>query len=383
MRSGRERAQRNLYVLNLPLDATTDQLEALFAQFGQVEHAVILATLDHLARRRGFILMSDSTQARAAIANLNGHDWHGYRVEVSFAIVQRSATPFSQECVESHGDEVAAQPKAVDTVVQVSLASHQRTREGGCRFSISPHKFESTILTDQHLLRLNCCQTKPEQCQGLPLPEILPGGDESALLLSGLDASVVTSPAMVRALTEPFGHVVELQHLEQRDGRTYGDRALVRYCCASSASLARLSLHGLLIGAMQVQASVSRLSPSIQQPVPGSFQDDLSSSVPARDQLTADSRAGSAPPSVRSNIVSQAHSTPRPSQIPTGHVALSPARIGTDHGGASHHSLWSENGATVAAASKQDSEDSDHGPRRNVPRPIGDERQRATGKKWK
>ncbi|EST09874.2 RNA recognition motif domain protein [Kalmanozyma brasiliensis GHG001] len=236
MRSGRERAQRNLYVLNLPLDATTDQLEALFAQFGQVEHAVILATLDHLARRRGFILMSDSTQARAAIANLNGHDWHGYRVEVSFAIVQRSATPFSQECVESHGDEVAAQPKAVDTVVQ---------------------------------------------------------------------------------------------------------------------------------------------------PVPGSFQDDLSSSVPARDQLTADSRAGSAPPSVRSNIVSQAHSTPRPSQIPTGHVALSPARIGTDHGGASHHSLWSENGATVAAASKQDSEDSDHGPRRNVPRPIGDERQRATGKKWK
>lgn len=120
MRGGRERAQRNLYVLNLPLDATTDQFEALFAQFGSVEHAVILATLDHLARRRGFILMSDPAQARSAIENLNGHTWHHYRIEVSFAIVQRSGAPFSQEAAEPLPDERPAQAKRAGEISTVS-----------------------------------------------------------------------------------------------------------------------------------------------------------------------------------------------------------------------------------------------------------------------
>lgn len=126
MRGGRERAQRNLYVLNLPLDATTKQFEALFARYGQVEHAVILATLDHLARRRGFILMTDPSHARAAIENLNGHEWHGYRVEVSFAIIQRSATPFPQGCAR---DEVSAHPRDVEHVFQVSFAPRPTSRE--------------------------------------------------------------------------------------------------------------------------------------------------------------------------------------------------------------------------------------------------------------
>ena len=122
MRGGRERAQRNLYVLNLPLDATTQQFEALFGQFGSVEHAVILATLDHLARRRGFILMADPAQARAAIQHLNGHEWHHYCIEVSFAIVQRSGTSFCNDGVESRtDDERPTQMSAADTVKQVSL----------------------------------------------------------------------------------------------------------------------------------------------------------------------------------------------------------------------------------------------------------------------
>ncbi len=101
MRPDRDRALRNLYVLNLPLDATTDHFEALFSRYGRVEHAVILATLDHLARRRGFILMSSPDEARAAIENLNGHSWHRYRIEVSFAIVQRSGTPFPHEAQDA------------------------------------------------------------------------------------------------------------------------------------------------------------------------------------------------------------------------------------------------------------------------------------------
>ena len=123
MRASRDRAQRNLYVLNLPLDATTDQFEALFAQYGPVEHAVILATLDNLARRRGFILMANAAQARAAIDNLNGHVWHNYRIEVSFAIVQRSGTPFSQEAAEPLGGEGTPQSRPTDTCNRVSYAS--------------------------------------------------------------------------------------------------------------------------------------------------------------------------------------------------------------------------------------------------------------------
>lgn len=123
MRGGLERAQRNLYVLNLPLDATTDQFEALFAQHGSVEHAVILATLDHLARRRGFILMADAAQARAAIDSLNGHVWHHYRIEVSFAIVQRSGTPFSQDtAVDSAHRQSPLQLAQTETFSQVSTA---------------------------------------------------------------------------------------------------------------------------------------------------------------------------------------------------------------------------------------------------------------------
>lgn len=135
MRGGnRERAQRNLYVLNLPLEATTDQFEELFSRFGLVEHAVILATLDHLARRRGFILMSHPAQARAAIENLNGHQWHNYRIEVSFAIVQRSGTPFSYETVDARSEERPTQVAKSGSTHQVSYSLRSFGADAACSY---------------------------------------------------------------------------------------------------------------------------------------------------------------------------------------------------------------------------------------------------------
>lgn len=104
MRQNRDAAQRNLYVLNLPLNVSTEQFEELFKQHGQVAHAVILATLDGLARRRGFILMQNSREADVAIKQLDGHSWHGYRMEVSFAIVQRNGAPLPQVSTDSGVD---------------------------------------------------------------------------------------------------------------------------------------------------------------------------------------------------------------------------------------------------------------------------------------
>lgn len=88
-------SQRNLYVLNLPLGVTNSELAELFAQYGEVQHSVILAMFDSQARRRGFVDMQDASAAKAALEALNGYKWLGYVLEVSYAIVQRSDGPFS------------------------------------------------------------------------------------------------------------------------------------------------------------------------------------------------------------------------------------------------------------------------------------------------
>ena len=64
--------RKNLYVLNLPLDMTNEEMLGLFQPFGTVVHACILAILDSSARRRGFILMGSGTEATAAMRNLHG-----------------------------------------------------------------------------------------------------------------------------------------------------------------------------------------------------------------------------------------------------------------------------------------------------------------------
>ncbi|KIS71824.1 uncharacterized protein UMAG_00254 [Mycosarcoma maydis] len=225
MGANRERAQRNLYVLNLPLDATTEQFQELFAQLGSVEHAVILATLDHAARRRGFILMSDPSQARAAIEHLNGLQWHNYRIEVSFAIVQRSGTPFSYETSDTNIEERPLQPDTISAGHQMNLQplEHRQLTQRGHNVSEIHQAYQ--------------------------------GRDDSILLLDGLDTDVVASPSMVRALTEPFGDVVDLRHTETGDNTTRRLSVLVQYCCSSSAALARLSLHGLIVGANRILAT--------------------------------------------------------------------------------------------------------------------------------
>ena len=94
---------RNLYVLNLPLDVKEDELESLFSRFGRVVHCVILAMLDTQARRRGFIDMDSAASAHAAMQALQGFVWHGYPMEVSYALVQREGTPDSSDENEQNG----------------------------------------------------------------------------------------------------------------------------------------------------------------------------------------------------------------------------------------------------------------------------------------
>ncbi|ETS63505.1 hypothetical protein PaG_01796 [Moesziomyces aphidis] len=257
MRPDRDRALRNLYVLNLPLDATTDHFEALFSRYGHVEHAVILATLDHLARRRGFILMSSPDEARAAIENLNGHSWHRYRIEVSFAIVQRSGTPFPHEAQDAvEPPRRPKLPQQVSSELQAcgpSFASASfRLNRADSHFLIHTQSRESSQPTDTPVSAPHSEQPLREAGQSFQQ-----GEHEAVLKLSGLDTAVFPSSDAVRALTEPFGNVQYLLHSAQCHPSSIASQAFVVYCCRSSASLARLALDNFAIGNGRITASLA------------------------------------------------------------------------------------------------------------------------------
>ncbi|ADV21458.1 hypothetical protein CNBI0300 [Cryptococcus gattii WM276] len=85
---------RNLYVMGLPLDMTQIQFKALFTPFGMVEHSTLLSQLDGMGRRRGFVLMSTHQEAVEAMRAMNC-TWHaGFKLDVSWALIQREAKHF-------------------------------------------------------------------------------------------------------------------------------------------------------------------------------------------------------------------------------------------------------------------------------------------------
>ncbi|WVQ66209.1 uncharacterized protein L199_004388 [Kwoniella botswanensis] len=85
---------RNLYVMGLPLDLTQVQFKSLFSQFGMVEHSTLLSQLDGMGRRRGFILMSTHREAVEAMSRMNGNWLEGFKIDVSWALVQRDSKNF-------------------------------------------------------------------------------------------------------------------------------------------------------------------------------------------------------------------------------------------------------------------------------------------------
>lgn len=76
----------NLYVGNLSFDTTTADLEGKFAAFGTVSKAQVITDRDSgRSRGFGFVEMSSTEEANAAIAALNGHNLGGRDLTVSVA----------------------------------------------------------------------------------------------------------------------------------------------------------------------------------------------------------------------------------------------------------------------------------------------------------
>jgi cold-inducible RNA-binding protein len=77
---------KKIYVGNLPFSATNESLSELFASFGSVDSSKIVTDRDTgRSKGFGFVEMSDSAAADAAIEKLNGSDFGGRSLTVNEA----------------------------------------------------------------------------------------------------------------------------------------------------------------------------------------------------------------------------------------------------------------------------------------------------------
>jgi cold-inducible RNA-binding protein len=77
---------KKLYVGNLAFATTSADLESLFAQAGTCESATVITDrATGRSRGFGFVEMSSADEAEKAIADLNGHELQGRKINVSEA----------------------------------------------------------------------------------------------------------------------------------------------------------------------------------------------------------------------------------------------------------------------------------------------------------
>jgi RNA recognition motif-containing protein len=82
----------NIYVGNLPREATEDDLRELFKSFGEVASATIIKDkFSGEPRGFGFIEMPTNAEAQSAIAGLNGRELKGQVIHVNEARARADA----------------------------------------------------------------------------------------------------------------------------------------------------------------------------------------------------------------------------------------------------------------------------------------------------
>jgi len=83
-------AMVNIYVGNLPYNATSAELETAFGAYGTVDRAQVVIERDTgRSRGFGFVEMPDEQDARAAMEALNGSDMGGRKLVVNEARPRR------------------------------------------------------------------------------------------------------------------------------------------------------------------------------------------------------------------------------------------------------------------------------------------------------
>ncbi len=76
----------NLFVGNLTFTTTSNELESLFAEYGEVQSAQVITDRDTgRSRGFGFVEMASTEAADKAISSLNGRDVSGRQLKVNVA----------------------------------------------------------------------------------------------------------------------------------------------------------------------------------------------------------------------------------------------------------------------------------------------------------
>ncbi|MDA3851641.1 MAG: RNA-binding protein [Spirochaetaceae bacterium] len=76
----------NIYVGNMSFNAHENDLQDLFAQYGEVSSVRIISDRDTgRSKGFGFVVMEDSSAAEAAISSLNESEWLDRKIVVNVA----------------------------------------------------------------------------------------------------------------------------------------------------------------------------------------------------------------------------------------------------------------------------------------------------------
>lgn len=76
----------NIYVSNLSYDTTTESLQELFAEYGEISSTNIIKDRDSgRSRGFGFVEMPNDANAQKAIDELNNSDFEGKTITVNMA----------------------------------------------------------------------------------------------------------------------------------------------------------------------------------------------------------------------------------------------------------------------------------------------------------
>jgi RNA recognition motif-containing protein len=83
----------NIYIGNLPLSMTGDELKTMFAEFGEIQEAkVIVDTRTNQSKGFGFVEMPSNSEADKAIKALNGKFISGRNIKINPADSGRKKT---------------------------------------------------------------------------------------------------------------------------------------------------------------------------------------------------------------------------------------------------------------------------------------------------
>ncbi len=84
----------NIYVGNLPYNTEKEDLENVFAKFGEIESIdIIVDRRSGRSRGYGFVSMLDQDEAKQAVENLNGSELGGRNLRVDFSRPKQSKKP--------------------------------------------------------------------------------------------------------------------------------------------------------------------------------------------------------------------------------------------------------------------------------------------------